>query len=151
MSRHHPGYIHQNDSHAPRQMLCRLVVGFKNARGLRISIHIKVALGGQGISLVPTSGNFYTLLSSTPRPMVCFSDDSEQYTSWKKVGNHATYLAVNRRLRNTRTYPSFKILSRRTALRQRHWPLPLSMKSDLSTIYISGGGHGIESHLSLII
>ena len=79
---------------------------------------------------------FYTLLSSMPRPMVHFSDDSEQYTSWKKVGDPATYLAVSRRLRNTWAYPSFKILSRRTALRQRHWPLPLSTKSDLSTIHV---------------
>jgi hypothetical protein len=98
MSRHHPEYIHQNDLHAPRQMLYRLIAGFKNARGLRIpaSIHIKLALGGQDISLAPTSGNFYTLFSSTPRPMVYFSDDSEEYTSWKKVGNLATYLAVSR-------------------------------------------------------
>jgi hypothetical protein len=118
-------------------MLYRLIV-IKNARGLRIpaSIDIKLALGGQDISLAPTSGNFYTLLLSTLRPMVYFSDDSEQYTSWKKVGNIATYLAVSRRLRNTWTYPSFKILSQRTALRQRHWPLPLSMKSDLSTTYV---------------
>lgn len=29
--------------------------------------------------------------------MVYFSDDSEQYMSWKKVGNFATYLAVSRR------------------------------------------------------
>jgi len=138
MSRHHPGYIHQTDSHAPGQMLYRLIVGFKNARGLRIpvSIHIKLARGGQDISLAPTSGNFYTLPSSTPRPMVYFDDDSEQYTSWKKVGNLATYLAVSRRLRNTWTCPSFKIVSRRTALRQRHWPLPLSMKSGLSTIHL---------------
>jgi len=87
MSRHHPEYIHQNDSHAPRQMLYRLIAGFKNARGLRIpaSIHIKLALGGQDISLAPTSGNFDTLFSSTPRPMVYFSDDSEQYMSWKKL------------------------------------------------------------------
>ena len=82
-------------------MLYRLIVGLKNARGLRIPacIHIKLALGGQDISLAPTSGNFYTLLSSTPRPMVYFDDDSEQYTSWKKVGNVATYLAVSKRLR----------------------------------------------------
>jgi hypothetical protein len=79
-------------------MLYRLIVGLKNARGLRIpaSIHIKLALGGQDISLAPTSGNFYTLLSSTPRPMVYFDDDSEQYMSWKTVGNLATYLAVSR-------------------------------------------------------
>lgn len=75
--------------------------------------------------------------------MVYFSDDSEQYTSWKKVGNLATYLAISGRLRNTRTSHSFKILSRRTALRQRYWPLPLNMKSDLSTAYIQRG-HGIE-------
>jgi len=132
ISSHHPRYIHLTD---PRQMLYRLIVGLKSARGLRIpaSIHIKLALD---ISLALTSGNFYTLLSSTPRPMVYFDDDSEQYTSWKKVGNLATYLAVSRRLRNMWTCPSFKILNRRTALRQRHWPLPLSMKSDLSSIYI---------------
>jgi hypothetical protein len=86
---YHPEYIHQTDLHVPGQMLYRLIVGFKNARGLRIpaSIHIKLGLGGQGIFFAPTGRKFNTLFSSTLRPMVYFSDDSEQYTSWKKVGN----------------------------------------------------------------
>lgn len=85
------GYIHQNDSHASRQMLYRLI---KNARG---SIHIKLALGGQDITLAPASENLYLVFIHT-ETMVYFSDDSEQYTSWKKVGNLATYSAVSRRL-----------------------------------------------------
>lgn len=116
-----------------RADVTRLAVGFNNERRLRSPNHLYKSSNQEVWNpLALTSGNFsYPIFIHAEKTAEEPWFTSQTTRNSTHLGRRSVAFAtVSRRLNKTWTCPSFKILGRRTALRRRHWPLPLSMKSE---------------------